>query len=70
MKAEDSDSEMEYVMTSWEDSIQTATSDEPYSTMPTTFSLDEYLWTDVGTYGMISIATASGHYVGFDGGLG
>ncbi|CAM9182281.1 unnamed protein product [Ectocarpus sp. 8 AP-2014] len=64
---EDSDSEMEYVMTSWEDVIQTATSDEPYSTFPTSFNLAEYTWTDVGSYGMISIATASGHYVGFDG---
>ncbi|CAM9609958.1 unnamed protein product [Ectocarpus sp. 6 AP-2014] len=64
---EDSDSEMEYVMTSWEDDIQTATSDEPYSTFPTSLNLAEYTWTDVGSYGMISIATASGHYVGFDG---
>ncbi|CAM9514057.1 unnamed protein product [Ectocarpus fasciculatus] len=54
-------------MTSWEDDIQTATFGEPYSTMPESFSWEEYMWTDVGTYGMISIATASGHYVGFDG---
>ncbi|CAM9363361.1 unnamed protein product [Ectocarpus sp. 4 AP-2014] len=64
---EDSDSGMEYVMTSWEDVIQTATSDAPYSTLPTSPNLAEYTWTDVGSYGMISIATASGHYVGFDG---
>ncbi|CAN0395277.1 unnamed protein product [Ectocarpus fasciculatus] len=25
------------------------------------------MWTDIGTYGIISIATASGHYVSFDG---
>lgn len=68
----DAESDTEYVMVSWADEIETATHAAPFSTVPlATTRPDEYTWTDVGPhYGIISIATASGHSVSFDGGLG
>ncbi|CAM9610312.1 unnamed protein product [Ectocarpus sp. 6 AP-2014] len=63
------ESDTEYVMVSWADEIETATHAAPFSTLPlATTRPDEYTWTDVGPHsGIISIATASGHSVSFDG---
>ncbi|CAM9555318.1 unnamed protein product [Ectocarpus sp. 4 AP-2014] len=65
----DAGSDTEYVMVSWADEIETATHAAPFSTVPlATTRPDEYTWTDIGPHhGSISIATASGHSVSFDG---